>query len=346
MVDDARATHKWNEALCPIPSEVLLTGLVKNGMPLPLENAQNLRDMALIGAIQAVAIWRSAKEIYRFEPEMSRLLSETTLDELTDVPSEILLRLPYPCVYIQVPDLTVHGTAYDGFFAHFDVDFQDFVGQTPRLCMILLTKDLLTGYAPMFHLTSRTIADNIGKAEAYAHEIGARIKARDATEEALIKQLSNAVDKLKNESDYEADTQCLATLLPYVLYLCASNAEITPHPEQSTIMRLPRTVDDIRDKYREVRRWDVGVRIAGAVRASADSQPIAVRGGGSSGTTKRPHMRRAHWHHYWRGPRDSERESILKWIAPTYINLPPLDDDELPAVVHPLRARKKTGTAT
>ena len=30
--------------------------------------------------------------------------------------------------------------------------------------------------------------------------------------------------------------------------------------------------------------------------------------------------RRGHWHHYWVGPRDGDRELILKWVAPMFIN--------------------------
>lgn len=40
----------------------------------------------------------------------------------------------------------------------------------------------------------------------------------------------------------------------------------------------------------------------------------------SSGWTQRPHMRRAHWHHFWTGKKGEERKLILKWIAPSFIN--------------------------
>ena len=38
-----------------------------------------------------------------------------------------------------------------------------------------------------------------------------------------------------------------------------------------------------------------------------------------SGITVRPHIRRGHWQHYWRGPRDGERERILKWKSPIIV---------------------------
>ncbi len=39
----------------------------------------------------------------------------------------------------------------------------------------------------------------------------------------------------------------------------------------------------------------------------------------SEGTTVRPHVRRAHWHSYWRG-KLGDRRRILGWISPLLIN--------------------------
>ena len=50
----------------------------------------------------------------------------------------------------------------------------------------------------------------------------------------------------------------------------------------------------------------------------------------------RPHLRRGHWSHFWTGKRDSaDRERILKWIEPVYINVDSPDD--LPATIHKVK---------
>lgn len=36
-------------------------------------------------------------------------------------------------------------------------------------------------------------------------------------------------------------------------------------------------------------------------------------------SSRKAHMRRAHWQSFWTGPRDSERKKILKWIPPTFV---------------------------
>lgn len=44
-----------------------------------------------------------------------------------------------------------------------------------------------------------------------------------------------------------------------------------------------------------------------------------------------PHVRRAHWHGYWLGPRDNPTELVIKWIAPVIVNG---GGDELSGTVH------------
>jgi len=66
-------------------------------------------------------------------------------------------------------------------------------------------------------------------------------------------------------------------------------------------------------------RWDVAVRLGAAIRAGrarTESEEAAERASGV-----RPHIRRAHWHLYWTGPRTSERVPRLHWLPPIPVNV-------------------------
>ena len=52
----------------------------------------------------------------------------------------------------------------------------------------------------------------------------------------------------------------------------------------------------------------------------------------------RPHMRRAHYHHFWTGPHDGERKLIVRWLPPIPVNWK--DDTELPTVIHLVTSKK------
>lgn len=94
-----------------------------------------------------------------------------------------------------------------------------------------------------------------------------------------------------------------------VAYLCCKNAEI------KTVYR-PTSCPGRR---RSSATWiHVGYRIGAELRAYERAQR---ENGPSQGGTVRPHMRRAHWHHFWTGPRDGERKLVLKWVPPTMVAL-------------------------
>jgi len=94
-----------------------------------------------------------------------------------------------------------------------------------------------------------------------------------------------------------------------VAYLCCKNAEIR------TVYKPPKEPG----RRRSAATWhQVGYRIGAELRAyeRAASERRPHQGG-----TVRPHMRRAHWHHFWTGPRGGERKLVLKWVPPTMVAL-------------------------
>ncbi|MBK8755508.1 MAG: hypothetical protein IPL99_29500 [Candidatus Competibacteraceae bacterium] len=81
-----------------------------------------------------------------------------------------------------------------------------------------------------------------------------------------------------------------------------------------------------------VRYWTVGERIGATLRQTDTVTQIPVDPTTTSTATS--HLRRAHWHGYWVGPKEGDRRFILKWIAPTLINATP---DTLIPVIHPIQ---------
>lgn len=95
-----------------------------------------------------------------------------------------------------------------------------------------------------------------------------------------------------------------------VAYLCSVNADIVPSYIPVPGLRRNNA------KRRSQAEWhDVGCRIGADLRAYSRS---ASRGEHNGGTV-RPHMRRAHWHHFWTGPRNGERKLVLRWLSPTMV---------------------------
>jgi len=99
-------------------------------------------------------------------------------------------------------------------------------------------------------------------------------------------------------------------------YLCSKNADINKVYEPA---KLPpnKKSGKRNNRYSQATWHEVGYRIGADLRAY-ERQKAATHQHTDGGTV-RPHMRRAHWHHFWTGPRDGERQLVLKWIAPVVV---------------------------
>ena len=91
----------------------------------------------------------------------------------------------------------------------------------------------------------------------------------------------------------------------------------------------------IQDKAREVKSFSVGIRIGAAIRKAQRKPPADPDAEKGTGSAKRPHSRRGHWHHYWTGPKDGDRKLVLKWTAPTFIHADDIDDNII--TFHPVK---------
>jgi hypothetical protein len=122
--------------------------------------------------------------------------------------------------------------------------------------------------------------------------------------------------------------QVLAFTIQACMYLCAKNADIEENEEQK---RVYRPSNYIKNKFSEVRKWDVGVRVIKEHKAAQNTDCATTSSDGDS-TRRRPrqHWRKAHWHTYWIGPKN-EQTKVLKFIAPILVND---NNDEMPVVIH------------
>ena len=266
-------------------------------------------------AVFALAPWRLSKEVYVIDPDLKDLLFEQ--DGELDVPDEILLQLPYPCFYVEMPDTYFFSTKIHGFFVALEYDTNN---GDRELKPVFLTENMEV-FSFSIHIGCKTISESVDIMNSQA------AKEMKVSEDArAFMQSIEAKSKTK---------KFLKQILQVILYILAQNAEITPNSEQMSITKRGKT---IKDKYSEIRKWDVGVRIGAAIRQQK-TQDAESKQRGDSGSTHqspRPHMRRGHWHHFWTGSmsKPEERKLILKWLSPMAVAANP---DDTPVVFHEVK---------
>ena len=259
---------------------------------------ESITDATLMAAI---APWRRYKQIYTFKPELEYALREQAYD--CEIPVEIFDSLPYPGIYIQ----TTTFEDEDGFFVHLEYDMNR---NEYELRLTIIQNDGQIS-APSVHLKENgTIMDGLN-------------------EYVRIMKLNNCglvpeIDTVDADMLYDD----IAGRIQLVLYLCAQNKEVKPDPVQEKIVRTPKDPSMIKDKYREIKKYICGEEISETLKVyrrkinttgeSKKSSGIYTPSCSIASSSKRPHMRRAHWHHYRTGA--GRANLILKWLPPMMIH--------------------------
>ena len=301
----------WCYAPMSAALAVASEGYDLNKLPIDIRMAM----ISVAQAIFAIAPWRLSKEVYVIDEDLKDLLFEQ--DGELDVPDEVLLQLPYPCFYVELPNTYYRADKIHGFFVTLEYDVNN---GDKELKPVFLTDDgNIFSYS--IHIGAKTIEESVDMLDKQALE--------NTNGDKELKRLA-----LRAMQDSAETKIFLKQILQVILYILAQNAEITPSPEQSFITKRGKTV---KDKYSEIRKWDVGIRVGAAIRQQkAKEQSRKKEYKESEHQSPRPHMRRGHWHHFWTGPKaqPEERKLILKWLSPMAIAANP---EDMPITFHEVK---------
>lgn len=275
---------------CPLAaSYAIVSGGGRNRVPL-----DRVRDVGILGTLAA---WRMTQGIYRFDTDMFTALWTTPLDG--ELPVDVLYHMPEWCVYIEAPPgHEYYGQSLHGWFVHLEWDAET---KRPELRFVF---DLNQGLLPaMIHLTAPTLEECVLR----AMEEGARQAQKYAVDMAVPPE---AIAMHKSS---------LAPVVSVVLYLCTMAADIADlrGKRERPGNPMPRkTKRGVRVFPGPATTWLVGYRIGASLRLAGGGGS----GGAGTGThaSPRAHVRRAHWHSYWIGPRNDpgKRKIALKWLPP------------------------------
>lgn len=253
-----------------------------------------IEETATVTALMALSGWRKTKQVFHFDEDFWGLLQDQGVDD--KIPMEILYQLPYKNIYIEPL----------GVFVFFDRSFY-----TDGVEMKIV------GFEDIRTLSEFTVVQLLPN-----HTL--KECCEKIIEETTIKDNQKIFEqalghKVKFSPEYaKAHAEFAVPIVQALLYLCAQNKDVEENPEQKKIHKKP--TKRVKDQFKEVQKWDVGKVVVRNLKKDYRSLPTYQRETTTSGWTQRPHMRRAHWHHFWTGKRNGERKLILKWIAPTLIN--------------------------
>jgi len=270
---------------------------------------ETLLDPVLSPAsVTALATWRVSQGVYRFDSELFIALIGQPFEG--NIPCETLKRLPEWCVYIETNNFKSGDINVEGFFAHLE---SDIANNRTELRLLLVSSTGANVPVPL-HLGDWTLEESM-------------VRFGEESAKYIPKKL-----KPNMPAFGKAQADMIAPFLQLVLYLCAENADIPVRPSHpNTRVRMSGQVD----VPKEARVWTVGERIGASIRKYRNEEMQHKEMGGTH-ASPRPHIRRAHWHHFRTGPKTDEQKLVLHWLAPIPVGFD--DEQELPAVIHKVKS--------
>lgn len=239
--------------------------------------------------------WRGSKQILRFDEDLTRALKEQDLSGA--IPTDALRHMPFETFFADCPLRRGNTSgAIESMGAWFFLSVSP-EGE-PGLYIVYLDRDGT--------LTTLCLSLSCDTIEEAVDEL---IEA----DTVLLRKLDEEGSVMVTGSLPSPDeTRRIVTeAVNLLLYVCSDNADLRVTRKASVSQPTGK-----RAGLSTAGRIEVGTRVGAALRASVGSS--AERGG--TGVSKAPHMRRAHWHAFWTGPRDGERALVVKWIPPIAVN--------------------------
>lgn len=241
---------------------------------------QEMQEYALMYFVSAK--WAIYKTVYRFDPDFYSILIDT--ENNITFHQDSLKHIPVQ--YFFIPDPSGKDC---GSFITVDFDGSDTVVAC-RKVQYNSDHETASGYVSIILHDGDNIQEVIQK----------NLKK--------FRERNTATLTLSDEDLLNYAHNVLIPPIQIAYYLSAKNAEVREVKTKKS--KRPKLKDG---RPLNLRQWDVGYRIGNQFR---EVHPHSQSSG--TGTRPRPHIRRAHWHHFWCGPNKSELE--LKWLAPMFIN--------------------------
>lgn len=283
--------------------------------------------------ISSLSAWRMTQGIYRFDHEVAEALERTPLDR--DLPAEILCQVPEWCVYIETPDRRIEGTPAPGFFCFLDEMSER--GEAAYRDLVFLSEvgdpDKPETMRLHEHAPLPLGAGSLQAAMGVVRERSVKLLSgyiAEAAGTADLQDVAEDIVRMHTDTEANSESELLRPLIARVLYLCTENAEIIdPTGKRKQPGNPPPT--KVKGGTRQfptdrVTQWEVAFRLGAALRRGRQEAP-EPRGG--THASPRPHIRTAHWHHFWKGPKSGGlRMLVARWLPPTPVNV----DEEHPIV--------------
>jgi hypothetical protein len=262
------------------------------GVQADVYRTENLQLLFHAQNLAALGAWRYTQDIYTFQPDLFKSLFKTKLPG--DIPADIILHMPQWCMYVDLlQNNNVIELMYDkdenrivyGFFVFIEYH------KIPELRFVLNISgndcSNLLCYGPIVLLGEWSVKEALQKWELC-------VARQNNTDELF---------KCTNEGDIKFTT----TLLSITLYICSEAPDVIgdipgTYPKYPTPRKTKRGMRLFPPPKPSI--WKVGLTLEEELRRAEKAYQKRMKDAGETGhVPRRAHIRNAHWHKFWVGPK-------------------------------------------
>lgn len=318
QADDPALILKWAEKVNWSPSLPYLAGLYGDADEVyRIEHGEGMSDpeikqtfLAGTVALRVVDEWCRAKNCFVFTEEMEEALMS---QKVSDISADILNRLPYNNFAI-ITSLKNFGSSISPETSGLHV-----------ACAVVSISEYnhRKYFSFTVHNNEQSVVRDVNPTLGllFSGEYGF-----DRIQEKTIRQMKEDIDEQSRRAVHDGNLHLFPEFTSFffnaLLYLCSENAELTEKPFEGRPYR-PAKPGFVRNIPREVHQMAVGDKFSLKVRDWKAAKKIyeSTRREIGAGSPVSPHVRRAHWHHYWKGSeKGGDRRLALEWTEPVFIH--------------------------
>lgn len=127
---------------------------------------------------------------------------------------------------------------------------------------------------------------------------------------------------LDMRDEYDPRESIVISIFQIMSFIAIDASDVNENATTKSTYRPHKEGSKIKNKFSEVRMWDVGVQYGKAIRVAKREYKKHIERENDSVESKdrkpvRPHIRRAHWHKYHVG--EGRKQTKTLWLAPIYV---------------------------
>ncbi|MEP7115886.1 MAG: hypothetical protein ABI862_21655 [Ilumatobacteraceae bacterium] len=295
---------------------------IVRGCRWPTDEVSVERYTGSLTSAGGLAGWSAAPLVARFDDELAAAVMATPITG--EIPFEMLRHLPGWTVAIPLPWLAASAVAFvwidAGGVTHPRLSIPAGTADGDELIVAVVSTDQ-DAVSMRVRFSESTIAESLAvQREEWAAKLLAPLGAASADQ------------ALRDRFGVDGTVGLLAKVVALVLYLCSDEPDVV----RTAPYAPARRASSMGPGAGAVEVFDVGFRIGAVLRAHAnrgdndgeefDDGDCGNDGdgvGARSGRRVAPHLRRAHFHLYWTGPRadPDRRVPRVRWLPPIPVNI-------------------------